>query len=490
MNLFNFLNSKTGKFVLGLPQKVALTAALGGAAAGVMYLSGGDAQKDETPTRAYVMGTAGRNAGDDASGMGRENTINISGAQGIRSADGASAADGYDWAAGDASIAAVDRLGGGAGAAGRNPGVRGMAGRSEGLGGNNDIVAVNGKVVANGDALVAAGQAAGARAAAMAQRGVMATASGGESGNMCGGAASSAGGSSAGTVNRGGNSLGMGDGYKLSGSMPDGSSGMIASAKFRNGSSSFGDTRGARAGRGMHSGEGRTLEQIRKRSADIAKNKDRSANEGGRAFLAASQDSGGIQLDDGGQLTEGAVSDDFEAPTIAARKALDQKTDESWKSELQRKQHRQRLMRSLVTLIFLTIPAMFAINALMKGGIWSKIAAFALGAVMLAAIAVFIVDALKYKNRWGGSGFITASMIVGPLLAVMIGASYFKWVGKQLDKVATWLKGVFGADIVGSGGSAVATAAGAGQNLISETKSVKQDASSEEVADKNLDGNN
>ena len=129
MNLFTFLKSKSGKFVMGLPQKVALTAVLGGAAAGVVYLGSGDGQPaDKTPTRAYVMGQSGRNA-DDASSFGRENTINIAGAQGITSANSSDGSgSGSDWAAADASLAAVDKIGagrvGGAHAGGVNPQAR------------------------------------------------------------------------------------------------------------------------------------------------------------------------------------------------------------------------------------------------------------------------------------------------------------------------------------------------------------------------------
>ncbi len=475
MHLFDILKSKAGKFVLGLPQKIALTAGLGAAAVGVMYATGDRAssQQDAGRVRSTVMSDYGRQAGSPEA-MGE--TVQIAGAQGITSAGDALASAGYDWAADDASLAAVDKLGGNLGT-GKGPATRGMAGRSEGLGGNNDIVVVEQKADSNGGkALVDAGVAGGARAAAaMAQRGIMATASGGVSGVTYGGASRSGSAGAGGNVNRSGNSLGSAamEAYRLSGAMPEGST-LVASTKFRDVDASFGGSRNGRAGRGMESGEGRTLEQMRKRSADIAKNKYRAANEAGRAFMASSQNSGGIQVEDG-QLSEGgAISDDFEEATINARKNLGQATDDLMEEELERKQDRTRLKRAMVALVFLTIPAMFAISALVRKAPWGTVAAIAIGALMTLAIGLFMADAGKYMKKWGGSGLTTACMIVGPTLLALIGISYIKAVGKLLNKFTGWLNGVFGAPIVGAA-SGVGVITGAGQQVLSEGKALKED---------------
>lgn len=501
MNLFTFLKSKSGKFVMGLPQKVALTAVLGGAAAGVVYLGSGDGQSaDKTPTRAYVMGQSGRNA-DDASSFGRENTINIAGAQGITSANSSDGSgSGSDWAAADASLAAVDKIGagrvGGAHAGGVNPQARAAAGRNEGLGGNNGAVAWGGRAQANGAAMNAAANAGASRAAGAAQHGVMATASGGATGNTFGGS-SRAGrnGVNGANANRSGNSLGSVEGYKISGAMPQGSV-AYAGAKMGNGSANFGDTRGGRAGRGMQSGDGRTLNQIAKRSVEISQNKYRAANEGSRAFLASSQNSGGIAVENGVALSEGTASEDFSAAAVKARGKAEQSLNDLTLRELQRKQHRQRLMKSMISLIFLTIPAMFAITALMKTArkpgihsVWALAAAIALGAIMIAAIGVFMADAIKYMKKWGGSGITTASMFVGPALAGLIAISYLKSVGTFVNGLASKINGIFGGGVVGSV-SAVGTAMGGGQQLIQETKALGQDSgSSTDKADQKLDGN-
>lgn len=491
MNLFTFLKSKSGKFVMGLPQKVALTAVLGGAAAGVVYLGSGDGQQaDKTPTRAYVMGQAGRNAGADASQFGRENTINIAGAQGITSANSSEGSGlGYDWAGADASVAAVDNIGSGRvgtpNIGGVNPPSRAASGRNEGLGGNNGVVLSGGKAQANGKALNDAANAGASRAASVAQRGVMATASGGASGNTFGGASHSGrNGSSGGNVNKGGNSLGSVDGYKISGAMPQ-SSVAYSSANMGNGSANFGGPRSGRVGRGMQSGDGRTLNQIAKRSVEIARNKNRSANEGSRAFLASSRNSGGITLDSGVALSEGTASEDFSAPTVKSIGKAEQTLQDTTLRELQRKQHRQRLMRSMISLIFLTIPAMFVIASLMKGGLFSKIAAFAIGAAMLTAIALFMADAIKFMKQWGGSGLTTASMFVGPALAGLIVASYFSWVQGKLATVATWINKQLGFQLIG-GALVASVAPGAIQNIQSSSQGLKQSA---DKANQNLDGN-
>ena len=501
MNLFTFLKSKSGKFVMGLPQKVALTAVLGGAAAGVVYLGSGDGQPaDKTPTRAYVMGQSGRNA-DDASSFGRENTINIAGAQGITSANSSDGSgSGSDWAAADASLSAVDKIGAGrvsgAHAGGVNPQARAAAGRNEGLGGNNGAVAWGGRAQANGAAMNAAANAGASRAAGAMQHGVMATASGGATGNTFGGS-SPAGrnGVNGANANRSGNSLGSVEGYKISGAMPQGSV-AYAGAKMGNGSANFGDTRGGRAGRGMQSGDGRTLNQIAKRSVEISQNKYRAANEGSRAFLASSQNSGGIAVENGVALSEGTASEDFSAAAVKARGKAEQSLNDLTLRELQRKQHRQRLMKSMISLIFLTIPAMFAITALMRTArkpgphsIWALAAAIALGAIMIAAIGVFMADAIKYMKKWGGSGITTASMFVGPALAGLIAISYLKSVGTFVNGLASKINGIFGGGVVGSV-SAVGTAMGGGQQLIQETKALGQDSgSSTDKADQKLDGN-
>lgn len=487
MNLFHFLKSKAGKFVLGLPQKVILTTGLGAAVVGAMVLTSDrqPASQDEARVRSSVISTYGRNEVNPAESMGE--TVQIAGAQGITSANDTLASAGYDWAGDDASLAAVGQLGNNMGG-GKTPATRAMGGRSEGLGGNNDIVVVDQKPDSNGgDALAAAGAAGGARAAAMAQRGIMATASGGVSGVTYGGASSRSGKDGAGgTVNRSGNSLGLvgGEAYRLSGSMPEGST-LLASTKFQDVDSSFGASRNARAGRGMESGEGRTLEQVRKRSADIAKNKYRAANEAGRAFMASSQNSGGIQVEDA-QLSEGAVmSDDFEQATINARKNLDQTTDDLMEKELERQQDRTRLKRALVALVFLTIPAMFAITALFKASPWGTIAALAIGAAMMLAITLFLVDAVQCMKKWGGSGLTTACMIVGPILMALIGISYIQAVAQLVQKFAGWLNNLFGAPIVG-GVSGVGALTGAGSQVINSSKAISNNK--KDLADQDMNG--
>ena len=493
MNILHFLKSNSGKIVMGFAQKAALTAGLGAAVVGGAYFIGdkSGASEPQAPVRGYVMGAYGRQAETPST---PDETIKIAGAKGITSVNGSySAAAGHDWGADDASLAAVDRIG--AGGAGANPATRGMAGRSEGLGGNNDIVMLNpkGDSTNNGKALAAAGAAGGARAAAAAQRGVMATASGGVSGNMYGGASSRSGSGARGSVNRSGNSLGTAGGssnaYRLSGAMPEGST-LLASAKFKEVDSSFGSSRGARVGRGMQSGDGRTLRQITKRSAEIAKNTHRSANEGGRAFLASSQNSGGIQLEDGSQLTEGnAISDDFEEANISARNNLDTTMDDLMEEELQRRQDRTRLQRSLVALVFLLIPAVLAIGSLMQAFrdnhlLWgAAVAAAAVGVAMGVAIGLFMADAGKFIKKWGGNPYATWALVLGPIMLSLVAISYIKKVSKAISNLVTDINKFFGGQVVGGAG-----AISAGQGAFNQAKTSIQGikSSNQDVSDTDL----
>lgn len=486
MNVFSFLKTNAGKLVMGLPQKVALTVGLGAAAAGVVYMTGdkSGAPEQQAPVRGYVMGNFGRNEQNASSG---EETIKIAGGQAISSVNGSSAAAGYDWGADDASLAAVDKIG--SGSKGVNPATRGMSGRTEGLGGNNDIVVIDHKSDSNvgGKALAAAGAAGGARAASAAQRGVMATASGGVSGNMYGGSSSRLGSGAQGSVNRSGNSLGVadaGNAYRLSGAMPEGST-LLASAKFKEVDSSFGNSRGARAGRGMQSGEGRTLRQISKRSADIAKNTNRSANEAGRAFLASSQNSGGIQLDDGSQLTEGgAISDDFEAANVSSLNNLNTTMDDLQEQELERRQDRTRLQRSLVALVFLLIPAVLAIGSLMQAFrdnplLWgAAVAAAAVGVAMGIAIGLFMADAGKFIKKWGGNPYATWALVLGPIMLSLVAISYIKKVSTAISNLVSKINSFFGGQVVG-GASAISAGQGAftqAKNSVQGIKSSNQTA--------------
>lgn len=105
-------------------------------------------------------------------------------------------------------------------------------------------------------------------------------------------------------------------------------------------------------GRGSSIGFGRRMDAeaslagLQKQSADIARYGTRSANEGTKAFLASSQLSGGIRLNDGEQLTTGsASSDDFSTDSIlsglgAAGESL-QTMEEAY--EEAREQLRQRI---------------------------------------------------------------------------------------------------------------------------------------------------
>ena len=127
-----------------------------------------------------------------------------------------------------------------------------------------------------------------------------------------------------------------------------------------------------------------SLELMAKRSAEIAQNDTRSANEAGRAFLASSKNSGGIRLESVGEVSVGnsASSEDF-GDVSNSLSGLNTKMDEILDSEELFKEKRKELRRMLRQLIGATIGVCFVVPWLSWGLVkrkfnkyFSKAAAF------------------------------------------------------------------------------------------------------------------
>ncbi len=119
---------------------------------------------------------------------------------------------------------------------------------------------------------------------------------------------------------------------------------------------------GANVNRIQGSQEFNSLEMIAKRSAEIAGNETRSANEAGRAFLASTKNSGGIRLDGIGEVSvgQGASSDDFgDASLSGIHGAVNGAMDELLTAEEEFKEQRKNLRRQLRQLIGATIGVCF-----------------------------------------------------------------------------------------------------------------------------------
>lgn len=185
------------------------------------------------------------------------------------------------------------------------------------------------------------------------------------------------------------------------------------------GSSSMGARRGSK--------DANELEFIRKRSADAARNKYRSANEGARAFLASTQVSGGLMIDGTNVTTgQGQGSKDFEGETNARLRGVGSHIAEvAIPREDQRSKDRSTLQKWLWACIGTSIAAMIAIPYLKNIPLVGPALA---GAVALVAIAVCItgfVKAIQFANNWGGSGLSTVTGIVCGILAAGVACSFF-----------------------------------------------------------------
>ena len=101
-----------------------------------------------------------------------------------------------------------------------------------------------------------------------------------------------------------------------------------------------------------------SLELMAKRSAEIAGNASRSANEGSRAFLASTRNSGGITLNGGEVSTgQGATSSDY-GDASGALRGLNTKMDNLMDAEQEFKDARKSLRKNFWGLLSATILCM------------------------------------------------------------------------------------------------------------------------------------
>ena len=115
---------------------------------------------------------------------------------------------------------------------------------------------------------------------------------------------------------------------------------------------------GGKVGEGKLSREFNSLELMAKRSAEIAGNANRSANEGSRAFLASTRNSGGITLNGNEVSTgQGASSDDYGDASSSLR-GLNTKMDDLMNDELEFREARKSLRKNFWGLLAATILCM------------------------------------------------------------------------------------------------------------------------------------
>lgn len=250
------------------------------------------------------------------------------------------------------------------------------------------------------------------------------------SGSAFNAAASSMGGSNA-PSGKGGLAS-SGDGYQLSGAMPGSSTAVAAlqdSSAAQRGASSFGaGDRQARAGKASRAGrEANDLKDISKRSADAARNVNRSANEGARAFLASTKNSGGLSVV-GDVNGEEVGSADFQKAEVKnANKIRDWGNKQDEKEEARRKARKVLVWLLLSTVAATALAIPFGYGLIRAGkittpvGAWKIAAGLAILAAAAAAASVLIWKAAQYASTYKGGLIPTLGGVIGGVAIACLG---------------------------------------------------------------------
>lgn len=243
---------------------------------------------------------------------------------------------------------------------------------------------------------------------------------------------------------------------------------MRSRSNFGPGNNSLGTDKDLSVGDARSSKEGKDLVFIQKRSADAARNRNRSANEGSRAFLASTKVSGGMRIvGDTVAIGQGQGSKDFDNVHEANLRGIGSWTSSAVDEATQRMIDRQNLQKWLWKAIATCLAAMIAIPLLKKIPLWGTILAVAVMVAALAVAATAIVKGGQFAHKWGGSGMSTAVIIVGGLMAAGVAVSFilhnafakfYKLIGQKL--------GLSGAsEAAASGGAGGAGGAAGGSQL-------------------------
>lgn len=223
-----------------------------------------------------------------------------------------------------------------------------------------------------------------------------------------------------------------GDGYQLSGAMPGSSTAVAAlqnGAAAPRGASSFGaGDRQARAGKASRSGrQANDLKDISKRSADAARNVNRSANEGSRAFLASTQNSGGLSVlgDVNGEEVGSADFQKAEVKNANKIRGWGNKQDEKEKARQKARRTLLWLLLSTVAATALAIPFGYGLiragKSAMPVGVGKIVAGLAILAAAAAVASVLVWKAAQYADTYSGGFVSTFSGVVGGVALACLG---------------------------------------------------------------------
>lgn len=222
---------------------------------------------------------------------------------------------------------------------------------------------------------------------------------------------------------------------------------MRAQATF--GSENIGANRDASVQGFRSSKEGRDLKYITKRSNDAAKNRNRAANEGSRAFLASTKISGGMMISAENVTTgQGQGSKDFTTDTDSQLRDIKTwQTDTAEVDAAQRKKDRDDLRKW----IWIAVPLALALTPFIARAaflgtvtpwpwnlVWWIIAGILAG-IAIAPCITLLAKGVEYAKNYGGSSLSTWASVLGGTLTAMIGVSLIPAVGKLLAGLTNWI---------------------------------------------------
>lgn len=452
MNVFKFLRSVSGKVQLTVLNTSVAALAVGGIASATLFGVGAEQGKQELAVRSLssVAGTTSSYEGLQERN-GQLTSINIVDSSNKLANPDDVARLGDNGSASRFGLDKVDNVAGSLGQAVQLSG-------SDGLGMNANVATeVNNSTTgearrysAGGAVNNAARRAAannGGRPVNTLTRASMGSVSGGNVFNQASGALG--GGRSGSNGSAGGND------YQFSGAMPSGSnlvSAMDTGSGARLQTAGFvPGGRQATIASGKFSRGGNDLQAIAKRSADVAGNSHRGANEGSTAFLAGSNNSGGMRVEGGVEVgTTGSA--DFKTPTKQRLKAVGNAAKKTEDEAKARQKARNTLTILLLASVATTAAAIvFGYNLIWNGtkqslaGTWQIIAGMAIIAAAMASSIATLVKAGQYASRFGGGSLPIAASIISGLCVGALGFTIAAAFANKKSPLHTFMNKITGA---------------------------------------------
>lgn len=244
----------------------------------------------------------------------------------------------------------------------------------------------------------------------------------------------------------------MADAQAMMKQMKEGSRMQASRASFGR-SDGLGDDKDAR-GQGWRRNYGNArseLAMIRKQTANIDKNGVKSANEAGRPFLSSAKISGGLTVDEGGQITtgQGSSSGDLNSTDRQMRSLRGWASGVANTMETRTKDRHdiRKWMWWALPLALVTIPLIGAFATIGRAGIPIVSAVAWACAIVLAALTLWptiklLASGIKYATTYGSDAYATIGMILGGLLTAGVGVALaVPGVGRWLSKLPTKVLG-------------------------------------------------